>query len=423
MTEHIAFKGTPTVGTTNYEEERRLLERLDELWRQIVLENDKREAADPVKLEQLEQKFFETEQQAAQYVISEEYGRILEEQGGVGLNASTTRDETNYFVSLPANRLELWMMLEADRLANTVPREFYREREVILEERQMRTDTSPFGTLFEQFLGTAFIAHPYGFPAIGWTSDIETITPNQLMTFYETHYSPANIIVAIAGDIQPQAVIDMANVYFGQLPARPASPQIRTVEPPQPGERRVEVQWDSNPYLAIGYHRPSISHEDDLIFDMIALLLTGGRTSRLYQNLVEDSQIALEVDAAAAYPGNKYPTLFVLAGAPLAPHTLEEVETAIYEELKRLKTEPVEERELQKALNVMEASFIDSLSSNSGLAAQLAYAQGLTGDWRIIERQIETMKHITPDDIMRVAKTYFTKENRTVAWLVNSVDE
>lgn len=420
MTEHIAFKGTPAVGTTNYEEERHVLERLDALWHQIAWEYDKGETADQPKIEQLEQEFFETEQRAAQYVVSEEYSRILEEQGGVGLNASTSRDETNYFVSLPANRLELWMMLEADRLANTVPREFYREREVILEERQMRTDTSPIGTLFEQFLGTAFIAHPYGFPAIGWPSDIENITTDQLMAFYDAHYSPANMIVAIVGDIQPQAVIDMASTYFGQLPSRPASSPIRTIEPPQPGERRVEVQWDSNPYLTIGYHRPSISHEDDLIFDMIAFLLTGGRTSRLYQKLVEDSQIAIEVDSAAVYPGSKYPTLFVLAGAPLAPHTLEEVETAIYEELERLKTEPVETRELQKALNAMEASFIDSLSSNSGLAAQLTYAQGLTGDWRIIERQLETMKQITPNDIMRVAETYFTKENRTVAWLVNS---
>jgi len=423
MTEHIAFKGTPTIGTTNYAEEEKLIERLDELWQQIVQERDKGKAADQQKLEQLQQEFAETEQEAAQYVVSEEYSRIIEEHGGVGLNASTTPDETQYFVGLPANRLELWMMLEADRLAHTVPREFYKERDVVLEERQMRTDTSPFGTLFEQFLGTAFIAHPYGFPAIGWPSDIQDITTKQLMVFYETHYSPANMIVAVVGDIEPQAVIEMAETYFGQLPARPPSAPIRTIEPPQPGERRIEVEWDSNPYMVVGYHRSAVSHEDDLVFDVIAFLLTGGRTSRLYKQLVEDSQIAIQVDAAAAFPGSKYPTLFVLAGAPLAPHTLEEVETAIYAELERLKTEPVEERELQKTMNAIEASFIDSLSSNSGLAAQLTSAQGLMGDWRAIERQIEAMKQITSDDVMRVARTYFTKENRTVAWLVSATDD
>ena len=420
MTEHIAFKGTPTVGTTNYAEEKVLLARLDLLWQQFVEEYDKGAAADPNLLEQFENEFFETEELAAQYVISEEYSLILEEQGAVDLNAATSRDDTSYFVSLPANRLELWMMLEADRLANTVPREFYRERDVILEERQMRTDASPFGTLFEQFLGAAFIAHPYGFPAIGWPSDIEAITPEQLMAFYERHYAPANMIVSIVGDFQAPAVIKMAEHYFGQLPASPPSPPIRTVEPQQPGERRIAVEWDAGPYLAIGYHRPGIRDEDDLVFDVIAFLLTGGRTSRLYRNLVEDAQIAIEVDAAAAYPGSKYPTLFVLAGAPLAPHTLGDVETAIYAELERLKTEPVQERELQKTLNAIEASFIDSLSSNSDLAAQLAFAQGLMGDWRMLEHQLQIVKQITPDDIMRVANTYFTKNNRTVAILIDN---
>ncbi len=421
MTEHIAFKGTPTVGTTNYAEEKVVLERLDELWQQLAGEYDKGDAADPDALEQLETEFFDTEQQAEAYVISEEYSQILEEQGAIDLNASTSRDETNYFVSLPANRLELWMMLESDRLANTVPREFYRERDVVLEERRMRTDTSPVDTLFEQFLGTAFIAHPYGFPAIGWPSDIQNLMPDQFMAFYKRYYVPANMIVSLVGDFQSQTVIDMAEHYFGQLPARPPSPPIRTEEPPQPGERRIEVEWDSSPYLVIGYHRPSVRDADDLVFDVIAFLLTGGRTARLYKNLVEDSQIAIEIDAAAAYPGSKYPTLFVLAGAPLAPHTLADVETAIYAELERLKTEPVEARELQKTLNAIEASFIESLSSNSGLAAQLAYAQGLMGDWRMIERQLETVKQITPDDIMRIANTYFTKNNRTVAWLVNRI--
>jgi predicted Zn-dependent peptidase len=418
MTEHIAFKGTKTIGTTDYAQEKVLRDQLDALWRDIMQERDKGDKADQEKLKRLKEEFQQTEQAAGQYVISEAYSRIIEENGGVGLNASTSRDETQYFVSLPANRLELWMMLEADRIANTVPREFYKERDVIMEERRMRTDTSPVGTLMEQFLGTAFIAHPYGFPAIGWASDIQDITTDQLMAFFNEYYSVRNMTIAIVGDIQPQEVIRLAEQYFGPLPAHPRSPRLRTVEPSQPGERRVEVEWDANPYVLIGYHRPSVNHQDDIVFDVISFLLSGGRTSRLYKNLVEDKQIAVYIDTLAAFPGKKYPTLFLLVGAPLAPHTLAEVEQAMYDELERLKTTPVNQQELQKVINNIEASFIESLSSNSGLAAQLTFAQSVMGSWRAIEQQVKRMKEITPEDVMRVATTYFTKQNRTVGWLV-----
>ncbi len=416
ITEHIAFKGTETIGATNYEKEKALLDALDQLWHEIVQERDK--GANQETLKHLQEEFDRVEQEASQYVISEEYSQIMEENGAVGLNASTSRDETQYFLSLPANRLELWMMLEADRLANTVPREFYKERQVVMEERQMRTDSSPVGTLIEQFLGTAFIAHPYGLPAIGWSSDIESITTDQLMTFFEDYYSPSNMTVAIVGDIQPDQVIPLAEKYFGQIPARPVAPGIRTVEPPQKGERRVQVEWDSNPYVLIGYHRPGVNHEDDSVFDVISFLLSGGRTSVLYKKLVEEQQIAVHIDSASAYPGEKYPTLFFFVGVPLAPHTLEELEEAIYAEIEKLKTEPVGERELEKVINNVEASFIQSLSSNSGLASQLTYAQNVLGDWRAIEERVKRIKTIRAEDVMRVAKTYFTKKNRTVAWLV-----
>lgn len=419
MTEHIAFKGTPTIGTTNYEAEKQLLDKLDELWQQIDQERQQGEKADQQKLAQLQREFEQTQQDAAQYVVSEAYSKIMEENGAVGLNASTSRDETQYFVSLPANRLELWMMLEADRLAHTVPREFYKEREVILEERRMRTDAAPVGTLIEQFLATAFIAHPYGFPGIGWASDIENLTIHQLMEFFETYYAPQNMVIAIVGDIDPDNVILMAEKYFGGLPARFSDPRIRTVEPQQPGERRVQVEWDANPYLVIGYHRPSVNHEDDLVFDVISFLLSSGRTSQLYKHLVEEQQIAIHVQTIATFPGKKYPTLFVVVGVPLAPHTIEELEAALFAELEKLKTEPVDEQELQKVINNVEAGFINSLSSNSGLASQLTFAQSVLGDWRAIEKQVEQIKQITAEDIMRVAQTYFTKQNRTVAWLVD----
>jgi predicted Zn-dependent peptidase len=238
------------------------------------------------------------------------------------------------------------------------------------------------------------------------------------MAFFDEHYSTRNMTIAIVGDINPQEVIRLAEKYFGPLPARPSSPGIRTVEPQQVGERRVQVDWDANPYVVTGYHRPGLNHEDDIIFDVISYLLSYGRTSRLYKNLVEDKQIAVHVDTLAAFPGRKYPTLFVIVGVPLAPHTLEELEEAMYAEIEILKTEPVDEQELQKVINNVEASFIDSLSSNAGLAAQLTFAHSVMGDWRAIEQQVNRIKDITPEDVKRVANTYFTTQNRTVAWLV-----
>ncbi len=418
MTEHIAFKGTKTIGTTDYEQEQLLLESLEGLWEKFLRERDKGQEANPERLAQLQEDIARTQKEAGAFVVSEAYSKIIEENGGVGLNASTSRDETQYFVNLPANRLELWMMLEADRLMNTVPREFYKERDVIMEERRMRTDASPIGTLVEQFLGTAFIAHPYGFPGIGWASDIENITVEQFWEFYERYYSPANMTVAIVGDIQADEVIRLAEKYFGQLPSGSPAPKIRTIEPPQVGERRVQVEWDSNPYVLIGYHRPGVNHEDDLVFDVISFLLSTGRTSQLYKHLVEEQQLAVHVSSSASFPGQKYPTLFMFVGVPLAPHTLEELEQALYTEIELLKTTPVDERELQKVINNVEAGFIESLSSNSGLASQLVFAQGIMGDWRVIEEQLERIKTITAEDVMRVANEYFTEQNRTVAWLV-----
>ena len=418
MTEHIAFKGTKTIGTTDYEQEKLLLEKLEGLWKEFARERDKGQDADPERLAQLQKEIARVQEDTDAFVVSEAYSKIMEENGGVGLNASTSRDETEYFVNLPANRLELWMMLEADRLMNTVPREFYKERAVIMEERRMRTDASPIGTLVEQFLGSAFIAHPYGFPAIGWASDIETITIDQLMEFYERYYSPSNMTIAIVGDIQPEETIQMAETYFGQLPSGPTTPRIRTVEPPQVGERRVKVEWDSNPYVLLGYHRPGVNHEDDLVFDVISFLLSTGRTSQLYAHLVEEQQLAVHVSTAANFPGQKYPTLFMFVGVPRAPHTLEELEQALYVEIELLKTTPVDQRDLQKVINNVEAGFIESLSSNSGLASQLVFAQSVMGDWRAIEEQLERIKKITAEDVMRVANEYFNEHNRTVAWLV-----
>ncbi len=426
--EHMAFKGTRTVGTKDYEKERPLLEELHRLGTEI--ERRQREAATAVKtsvrppaagapaLDQLLRRFKELEDKAGEYVIANEMALLYQRHGAVGLNATTGKDLTRYVVSLPSNRLPLWAVLEADRMAHPVLREFYKERSVVMEERRLRTDDNPQGLLFETFTAAAFQAHPYGLPTVGWASDIEALTPAATEEFFKTYYGPAGATVAIVGDINPKEVIDLLERTFGVIPPSPPPPPVVTVEPPQRGERRVEVEFDAEPMLLIGYHKPGIGHPDDFVFDVIDAVLSDGVTSRLYSRLVREKRLAASVMTDTNYPGVRAPNLFVISATPLAPHTTAEVEAAIYEELERLKTEPVTPRELEKVLNNLDASLVRSLRSNSGLASQLAFYQTVAGDWRYLLDARDRIAKVTPEDIQRVAAQYLRKSNRTVATLV-----
>ena len=336
----------------------------------------------------------------------------------MGLNATTGKDVTRYFISLPANRLPLWAAIEADRMANPVFREFYKERAVVMEERRLRTDDNPSGLLYEAFVATAFQAHPYGFPTIGWASDLRALTPAVTRDFFRAYYGPSNAVIAIVGDIVPADVIALVERTFGSIPASPPPPRVVTREPAQRGERRVQVEFDAEPMLFLGYHKPGINHPDDFVFDVIDAVLSDGVTSRLYRSVVRDQRLASSIGTSSSVPGARASNLFMISAVPLAPHSPAEVEAAVYEELERLKAEPVAHRELEKVLNNLDASLIRSLRSNSGLAAQLAYFESVAGDWRYLLELREKMAAVTPADIQRVAKRYFVKTNRTVATLV-----
>ena len=425
--EHMAFKGTRTVGTKNYEKEKPILDELHRVGTE--LEQRQRELArrtadtpvDPAEtrtIESLQTRFKELQDQAAQYVAGNEMALLYQRHGGVGLNASTGKDLTRYVISLPANRLPLWAAIESDRMASPVLREFYKERGVVMEERRLRNDDSPSGLLYETFTSAAFRAHPYGVPTIGWESDILSLTPAVTEAFFKTYYGPGRATIGIVGDIDAKEVMSLIENTFGKIPAAPPPPQIVTVEPPQRGERRVEVEFDAEPSLAIGFHKPALGHPDDYVFDVIDELLTDGPTSRLYSKLVRDSRLAASVNSDANYPGVRSANLFVLSATPLAPHSTAEVETAILAELERLKTEPVAAKELERIVNNLDADMVRALRSNSGLASQLALYQTVAGDWRFILTSRDKIAAVTPADIQRVATQYFTKSNRTVATLV-----
>jgi predicted Zn-dependent peptidase len=430
--EHMAFKGTRTVGTKNYEKERPILEEwfrvgteLEQRQRELARKSQEKSASSEERatIEGLQKRFTELQDQAGQFVAGNEMALLYQRHGGVGLNAATGKDLTRYMINLPANRLPLWAALEADRMAHPVLREFYKERGVVMEERRMRNDDSPSGLLYETFTSAAFRAHPYGIPTIGWESDILSLTPADTEAFFKAYYGPGNATIAIVGDINPKDVMALIEQTFGTIPASPSQPQIVTVEPPQRGERRVEVEFDAEPSLVIGFHKPALGHPDDYVFDVIDALLSDGLTSRLYTNLVREKRLAASVNSDSNYPGVRSPNLFVLNATPLAPHTTAEVESAIYAEIERLKTEPVSAKELEKVLNNLDADLVRALRSNGGLASQLALYQTVAGDWRYALKSRDKIAAVTPMDIQRVATEYFRRSNRTVATLVKKAGE
>ncbi len=422
MLEHMLFKGTKTIGTKDYEKEKVILAEIDRIGDALDLERSKGDRADAAKIEKLESALKAQQEAAKEWIVTGEYTEIYTQHGSTGFNAGTSVDYTIYTVELPSNRLELWAMLESDRIKNAVLREFYVEREAVKEERRMRVDTRPGGKLYEQFIAAAFTAHPYGMPIIGWPSDIAMLNRRKAEEFFRIHYAPNNSVMVIVGDINIDKTIKLIEKYFGDIPSQPLPDEVTVDEPRQEGERRIEVEFDAESQLMIGYHKPTIPHFDDYVLDMISAILSDGRTSRFYKNIVEEG-IAVSANAINGYPGARYNNLFVLNATPRSPHTTVDVEEVIYAQMERLKTEPVEAKEFKRILKQVDAGFIRGLSSNAGMAQQLAFYEGIAGDWRYILNWREMMYKITPEDVMKVAKTYFTKSNRTVGTLVKKQAE
>jgi len=416
--EHMAFKGTQRIGTKDFEKEQVLLEAIERIKARIAQEASKGETALPRLLKELQTEFRLMEEAAGKWVVPNELGEIYDRNGAAGFNATTGKDVTTYMVSLPANRLPLWLAIESDRMANPVLREFYKEREVVLEERRRSVETSPSGKLYEAFIATAFAAHPYGNPILGWPSDVKALTATKTSEFFRTYYGPSNTIIAMVGDFKAQEVIPLLEKAFGEIPSAPPPPVVITREPAQRGERRVEVEDDANPRVFIGFHKPDLHHADDAVFDVIDSLLSMGRTSRLYKRLVLREKIAISVSTSSGTPGARFDNLFMIEATPRAPHSTQELEGAIYEELERLVTEPPTKKELDKVITNIDASLIRSLRSNGGLAGRLAYFEAVAGDWRYTLRNRDAISKVTAEDVTRVAKQYFTKKNRTVATLV-----
>ena len=415
MFEHEAFKGTPNIGSKDYPAEKVALQKVEDAYAAYIRERDKRVDRDETKLKQLQADWQNAVKNAQQYVIPNQFSDIVERNGGEGMNAFTAADQTGYFYSFPVNRLELWAYLESARYTHPVFREFYKERNVVIEERRMRTDSNPIGRLVEQFVEEAFSAHPYHRPGIGYMSDLNSFSATDAQNFFNTYYIPSNMVVAVVGDLDLEKTMALMEKYFGAIPSRPKPDERTTTEPPQNSERRVVLREQSQPIYIEGYHRPDFRDKDDAVYDALADLLSEGRTSRLYRALVRDKKIASEAEGGTGFPGVKYPHIFYFFAATMPGHTPQEVGDAIHVEIERLKKEDISDEELKMVKTRAKANLIRSLDSNEGLAQNLAVFQTLYGDWRELFHSVDRINAVTKADIRRVANQVFVPTNRNVA--------
>ena len=424
--EHMMFKGTHTIGTTNIEQDLGIIGELDALKAEIRVEEARLierhrlgEIDDPQnpdvrspRHQELLDEFDALLARQSELLIKEDFSRIYTGQGASGMNAGTSYDFTIYFVNVPANKLELWFWMEADRLLNPVFREFYAERDVVHEERRLRTDSTPIGKFREQFDAMFWESSPYSWPVVGWPSDIEGITREEALEFFDVYYAPNNIAATLVGDFDADEAIALAERYFGRLPRGARNPfPPRTREMPQLAEKRMVAHAETNPQVVIRYHSVPDGHVDEPALVVLGQLLNG-RTGRLYKALVEEQEVA--TGASGGQAGFKFEGMFELRGTAKQGRTPEEVEQAIHAELERLKSEPVGSRELQKVKNQNAAGTFRDLEGNFQLMMQLLIRENMRG-WETINTDPPLYDAVTAEDIMRVAGKYFTPETRAVA--------
>ena len=416
LLEHMRFKGTQSIGTRDYAAEKPLIEAIDQT--ALTLQKAQLEApVDEAQVELLRRQLTDLQQQQRQLVVKDEFSQIYSRHGGVGFNAFTGKDLTSYLISLPANKLELWMSLEADRMENAVLREFYTERDVVLEERRRSYESKPSGMMYEALLATAFRVHPYRHPVIGWNCDINNLSKEETADFLHRYYAPINTVIALVGDVDSAEVKALLERYFGHIAPGEKIPAVTAVEPPQRGERRTDVRFDAQPQLLVAFHKPTLPSRDDYAFDLLGNLLTEGPTSLLYKHLVLEQQLAASVSSYGA-PGGRYPNLFVISAIPRHPHTTAELEQAIYQQLELLKQQPVGDDELAHIRKRLRADRLRYLRSNNGMASMLTRFQVIADSWRYLVDYDQQVATITPGDVQQAVKRWLNADNRTVITLV-----
>jgi predicted Zn-dependent peptidase len=420
MMEHMAFKGTTVVGTSDWSAEKPALAAEDRAYAALLGEQRRGARADTTRLDSLTRVFKDTQGASARYVVTNESTRLIEQAGGQGINAFTANDITAYFYSLPSNRFEFWAALHSGTFTDPVFREFYKERDVVYEERRLRTESSPLGRLIQEFTNAAFVAHPYGFGGIGFPSDLRTFSREDGERFFKDHYVAKNMVIALVGDLTQDEAKRIAQRYFGPLSDAPAPPPVDTVEPEQRAERRVILEEASQPMMLIGWHIPAASDPSYAAYKALADLLAGGDYARLNKTLVKERKVATRISAFTGFPGEKYPGMLVLLVVPASGQDPIAVENQVYAVMDSIATSrPFTAAELAGYQTRVKAEKIASASSNSSLAGELAQAEVIYGGWREFFREQERIQSMTPAQVLAAMKRSCVRSNRTVGVIVN----
>jgi len=427
LLEHLLFKGTDAIGTSDPELDKAYREQLTAIREQMraytldvqydrmmkgEIDNPWDPANDTEELRTMRAEMTSIQDKQAEITIKNEFDSIYKSNGASGMNAGTSNDFTVFYINIPSNKLELWAWMESDRLDNPSMRELDAERFVVIEERRQRLEATATGKLDEQFDSMFWVASPYGWPVIGWMSDLMAYTEAEIYQYFETYYQPANLTGVIVGDFDPQDAEQIIESYFGRLENKRAAPRpLVTHTVPLLGEVRFTGECDCQDQVEVRYRSVPFGHPDEAVFDVMADILNG-RTGRLYKSLVEEKEIATRV--RAGNQSNHFAGSFSFTGVPKGRTELVDLEAAWYDELERLKTELVNERELQKVKNQQAADTFRGLEDNSSLFFQLAITEAF-GGYEYLNEQPKRVQAVTSEDIMRVANKYFHDNNRAVS--------
>lgn len=439
LLEHMLFKGTRTVGLKNpadAESEGLLLDTEDKLWASITAEQDRLEELSAAsvystgkplpaasdKLASLREEFAKVQAKHAAMLQPNAFSALFQEAGANGLNAGTSNDFTFYQVDLPRNRFEFWARMESERINAPVLREFYTEREVVKEERRMRTEDSPEGRLRELLLGQAFLAHPYGRPVVGWPSDLYALKRTEVQDFYRRYYAPNRAAIVLVGDLSWDEINPVVDAYFGQLKRQPDPSPVRTQEPAQSGDRRTSFDADATPIFMAGWHIPAMSHPDYPALAVLADLLSKGRSSRLYKRAVVELAIASDFQASVGEPGSRYPGLLVATGTAKGEASPGLLGTTLMEEIDAIKKQGPAKAELERLVALREMDQVHRMEDPGRLATDLAVAWAAAGNEQAFLGDLDRYRSVTASDVQRVAQAYLVDRNRTTAVLLRPKD-
>ena len=399
--EHLAFKGTKTIGTTDFAAEEKIMEEID---RQAGKGNSA--AMDRLLKKQKE------------HIVSNELWEIFTRNGVKNLNAYTSKDVTTFHSEMPNAKLELWLYLTSEMLSDPTFREFYSERKVVLEEQRTSIDNSPRGRLYKKLIGLAFKNSPYRWPTIGFPEDVGSLQRDDIRAFYDEKYRPECMSGAIVGDIDIKKTKEWIKKYFGKMkPKNTVCDRNVFIDSPQEKLEEATVEFDAEPMMVMGFHKPTVPNYDDYIFDVYAYFLCEGDAARLEKVLVKEKKIAKRVACFNSYPGTRLPNLFVIYAEPFDAETMPILREMILEELERIKNEPITEKEFDRVKNQMKTQFLMGIDNNFELAHLLVYYENVTGSWQYIINHPSNIDEITPDDLMKTARKYFVPENTTYVQL------